>query len=134
MRLYLFLVVLCGLSFVASAQAAAERRIALVVGNSAYRIGAIANPKNDAEDLAKALERLSFEVSLHADLTIAGFDQVLDEFVQAAEGADLALFFYAGHGVQIDKRGYLVPIDVKVESESSALRETGRHPGSRLPD
>ena len=123
MRLYFFLIALCGFCFVTSAHAVAERRLALVLGNSAYGIGPLANPKNDAEDLAKALGRLGFEVSLQTDLTIARFDQVLDNFVQAAKGADLALFFYAGHGVQIDKRGYLVPVDLKGESESSALRE-----------
>ena len=57
------------------------------------------------------------------DLAVREFDQALDEFIPKAKDADVALFFFSGYGVQIDKRGYLAPIDVKAETESSALRE-----------
>ncbi len=104
--------------------ASAEKRVALVVGNSNYEIApALSNPRNDAADIAAALKRLNFEVTLGLDLTVAQFDNSVDAFTAAAKDADVALFFYSGHGVQIDKRGYLAPVNVKIESESSALRE-----------
>ena len=109
----------------AAGQAAfAEKRVALVIGNSNYEIaGTLANPKNDADDVADSLKRLHFEVTKGLDLTTAQFDKAVDAFTAAAEDADVALFFFSGHGVQIDKRGYLAPVNVKIESESSALRE-----------
>jgi hypothetical protein len=101
----------------------AEKRVALVIGNAAYAGASLANPANDADDVAAALNRLEFDVVRKKDLTVRGFDEALDAFESAAKGADVALFFFSGHGVQIDKRGYLAPIDVKAETESSALRE-----------
>jgi uncharacterized caspase-like protein len=101
----------------------AEKRVALVIGNSNYALAPLTNPTNDADDLAAALKRLQFEVTEMKDLTVRDFDRTLDEFIPKAQNADIALFFFSGHGVQIDKRGYLAPIDLKAESESSALRE-----------
>jgi formylglycine-generating enzyme required for sulfatase activity len=104
--------------------ACAEKRVALVVGNSNYQIApALTNPQNDARDIAAALKRLNFDVTTGLDLTVAQFDNAVDVFTAAAKDADVALFFFSGHGVQVDKRGYLAPINVKIESESSALRE-----------
>ncbi|MGO9486287.1 MAG: caspase family protein, partial [Rhodomicrobium sp.] len=102
--------------------ALAEKRVALVIGNSDYA-SPLSNPSNDADDIAAALRRLQFEVTERRDLTVRAFDRTLDDFIPQAKDADVALFFFSGHGVQIDKRGYLAPIDVKAESESSALRE-----------
>ncbi len=101
----------------------AGKRVALVIGNSDYALATLANPRNDADDVAAALQRLQFEVAERKDLAVREFDQTIDEFIPRAKDADVALFFFSGHGVQIDKRGYLAPIDVKAESESSALRE-----------
>jgi uncharacterized caspase-like protein len=114
---FLFLILLL------SGKALAEKRVALVIGNSRYSLAPLSNPTNDADDLSGALGRLGFNVTNRKDLTVSAFDRALDEFVETAQGADVALFFFSGHGVQIDKRGYLAPIDVKAESESSALRE-----------
>lgn len=103
--------------------AVAAKRVALVIGNSNYPIGQLANPKNDAEDVAAVLERLNFEVLKHKDLTVAGFDNAVDDFITKAKGADVALFFFAGHGLQIDNRGFLVPVDFKTTTISGAFRE-----------
>ena len=103
--------------------ALAGKRVALVIGNSDYALATLANPRNDADDVAAALQRLQFEVAERKDLAVREFDQTIDEFIPRAKDADVALFFFSGHGVQIDKRGYLAPTDVKAESESSALRE-----------
>jgi len=103
--------------------ALAGTRVALVIGNSNYALAPLDNPKNDADDLTLALQRLQFDVTERKNLTIREFDQAIEAFETAAKDADVALFFFSGHGVQIDKRGYLAPIDTKAESESSALRE-----------
>ena len=101
----------------------AEKRVALVIGNSNYLLAPLTNPANDADDITAALQRLQFEVTERKDLSVRDFDETLDKFIPLAKGADVALFFFSGHGLQIDKRGYLAPVDVKVETESSALRE-----------
>src|SRR5208337_217454 len=104
--------------------ACAEKRVALVIGNSNCEIApALTNPQNDARDIAAALKRLNFDVTMGLNLTVAQFDHAVDAFTAAAKDADVALFFFSGHGVQIDKRGYLAPVNIKLESESSALRE-----------
>jgi hypothetical protein len=110
-------------AFCFSVPAFAERRIALVIGNSAYAVGPLKNPGNDADDVADALKRLRFEVVMGKDLTIRAFDDTIEDFVARAKDADIALFFFAGHGVQIDKRGFLAPVDMRAETVNSALRE-----------
>ena len=104
-------------------EAQAERRVALVIGNSTYALASLTNPKNDADDVTAALKRLNFSVTKGLDLSVAQFDRAIETFETEAKDADVALFFFSGHGVQIDKRGYLAPVDIRAESESSALRE-----------
>ena len=104
-------------------EAQAEKRVALVIGNSTYGLAPLTNPKNDADDVAAALKRLNFSVTEGLDLTVAQFDRATETFETEAKDADVALLFFSGHGVQIDKRGYLAPVDIRAESESSALRE-----------
>ncbi|MGA7324318.1 MAG: caspase family protein [Rhodomicrobium sp.] len=111
------------LSFCLAITAFAGKRVALVIGNSEYKLAPLKNPTSDADDLTAALKRLHFDVIERKDLTIRAFDDALDEFVAKSKAADIAMFFFSGHGVQIDKRGFLAPIDVKAETESSALRE-----------
>ena len=97
---------------------AAEKRVALVVGNSAYvNASPLPNPVNDAGEMAKALTEAGFEVVLGLDLDKAGFDKKIREFVRALDGADVALLFYAGHGLQVGGRNYLVPIDASMQKE-----------------
>ena len=103
--------------------AIAEKRVALVIGNSTYPSAPLNNPSNDADDLSAALKRLQFDVTEHKDLTTRAFDDAVDEFVVQAKDADVALFFFSGHGVQIDKRAYIAPVDIRAETESTALRE-----------
>lgn len=97
----------------------AERKVALVVGNSAYvSVPRLPNPRNDASDVIARLKSIGFEVTPGLDLDRNGFLQSLATFGRAAEGADVALFFYAGHGLQVSGQNYLVPVDGKVESEA----------------
>ncbi len=97
--------------------AMAERRIALVVGNSSYRnTPSLENPKNDAREMAAVLQRLGFEVIRGIDLTSAEMRLTVRKFAGALQSADVALFFYAGHGLQVRGQNYLVPIDAKMRS------------------
>ena len=99
--------------------AAAERRVALVVGNSNYiNVPRLPNPRNDASDMIARLKAIGFDVIPGLDLDRNGFLNTLAAFGRAAEGADVALFFYAGHGLQVNGQNYLVPTDAKVEYEA----------------
>jgi Caspase domain len=98
--------------------AAAERRVALVIGNAAYtHANPLTNPVNDAADMAKALTQFGFDATLGLDLDRRGFDEKVRAFSRALENADTAVFFYAGHGLQVAGRNYLVPVDAGLNSE-----------------
>ncbi len=98
--------------------ASAEKRVALVVGNTHYEHSpALTNPANDAEDVARVLKSLGFEVLLGLDLDKRAFDLKVRDFALALSQADTALFFYAGHGLQVSLQNYLVPVDAKIARE-----------------
>ena len=102
--------------------ALAEKRVALVIGNSAYKHApALANPRNDAEGMAAALKRLKFDVVLGVDLDETGMRRQLQDFANRLEKAEVALVFYAGHGLQVGGRNYLVPVDAKLEKENDLV-------------
>ncbi len=99
--------------------AVAQKRVALIVGNAAYtNANVLANPANDAKDMAAALKELGIEVILGLDLDKRGFDAKVRDFSRAlAAGADTGIFFYAGHGLQVSGRNYLVPVDAQLANE-----------------
>ena len=102
-----------------SALAASDpSRIALVVGNNAYAASPLANAANDARAMADVLRQANFGVDLQVDASRATLAGAIDAFGKAVAGSDvkLALFYYAGHGVQVDWRNYLLPVDVSVAS------------------
>lgn len=102
----------------------AEKRVALVIGNSAYQhTSSLLNPSNDAGDVAAKLRRLNFDVVIGNDLTGNEFSQVVIDFAQRLQGADVALLFYAGHGIQFKNANYLIPIDAKLSNQFSLKRE-----------
>jgi uncharacterized caspase-like protein len=104
----------------AASRALAERRAALVVGNAHYtHAPALANPRNDAQDVADSLKKVGFEVTLGLDLDQTGLARVIDDFARALDAADVGLFFYAGHGLQINEKNYLVSTGAKLESAFS---------------
>ncbi len=93
------------------------RRIALVIGNGAYvNTTALANPPNDAHAVTKNLRSMGFEVSEGVDVDRVSMQNLLHKFLRDAATARLAILFYAGHGIQIDGRNYLLPIDFNLES------------------
>ncbi|WP_238272635.1 caspase family protein [Methylobacterium cerastii] len=104
-----------------------ERRVALVIGNSAYaRFPSLPNPRNDAEDVTAALKRAGFEVMGGTDLSREAIRDQLRLFARAAQGADAALAYYAGHGLQYKGRNYIVPVDAKLQDEFDLEYETVR--------
>ena len=99
------------------------RRVALVIGNDAYlHVPALHNAGNDAAAMARELAGLGFEVLSFKDLDRSGMNRAITQFVgRVSEGA-VALFFYAGHGVQIRGANYLIPIDLRAEDENTLVR------------
>jgi hypothetical protein len=96
-----------------------SRRIALVIGNSAYKnVPALANPKHDAALVADAFRRTGFEsVDLQMDAGRDGLVEALRNFAQQAERADWAVIYYAGHGMEVGGINYLIPVDAKIAAD-----------------
>lgn len=107
--------------------AAAEERVALVIGNSNYEnVGALENPGNDALDISVALEGLGFTIFLGSDITKAEMAEAIEGFGKAAETADVVLLYYAGHGFQVNGENYLVPTDALIQAPGDVATETTR--------
>ena len=99
------------------------KRTALVIGNGNYRVDPLRNSGRDAIDVASTLRELGFTVILKHDLSLKEMEAVVDAFhVELNKGA-VGLFYYAGHGVQVDGRNYLVPTDASINSESDIKYE-----------
>ena len=123
--------------------ASAERRVALVLGNSQYQHAPpLTNPVRDAEAVADRLKNLNFEVVSGFDLTKLQTQATIAQFAKQVRGADVALFFYAGHGMQVSGSNYLLPVDAALEDETSldfeavsvdfVLRQMSRETSIRL--
>ncbi len=116
----------------AQAQAAAEphqpqapgRRVALVIGNSAYKsVDALPNPRNDAGAVADELTRLGFAVIEKRDLGVAAMRKALGEFEDKTAGAEWALVYYSGHGMEMDGHNWLVPVDAELARSTDIADE-----------
>lgn len=109
----------------AALPAGAAERVALVLGNGDYRhVGRLANPVNDANLLGETLRRLGFQVTVRTDLDQAAMKEAISAFADAvAAGGDgtLALFYYAGHGVQVAGANYLIPVDADIRTDRDVL-------------
>jgi formylglycine-generating enzyme required for sulfatase activity len=105
----------------------AEKPVALVIGNSAYRNTVpLPNPRNDATDIAAALKGLGFETIFETDLDKRGMDDAFRRFARAAREADAALFYYAGHGMQFAGANYLMPVDAQLRDEADLPYEMAK--------
>ena len=103
---------------------AEAKRVALIIGNAAYRVGPLANPVNDATAVAEAFIKLGFEkVVLKTDLTGNDLRSELRDFSSDAAGADVAVVYYAGHGTEIGGQNYLIPIDAQLARASDVAFE-----------
>jgi hypothetical protein len=105
--------------------AAAEKRVALIVGNSAYmHVGRLANPTNDAAALETVLRKAGFDtVDSRRDLSVADTRKVLRDFTAKARDADVAVVYYAGHGIEVDGVNYIIPIDATLEQDTDIYDE-----------
>ncbi|MDU0343013.1 caspase family protein [Bosea rubneri] len=104
---------------------AQDRRVALVIGNSAYKNApALPNTVNDARDTAEALRKVGFEVVDGVDLDKRGMDTALFRFARLARDADAVMFYYAGHGFQFNGENFLVPVEARIDDEVSVQYET----------
>src|SRR5215813_1243801 len=102
----------------ASTDAFADKRVAFVVGNGAYKnVPQLPNPVIDARSMAKTLRNVGFDVVEGVNLTRDKMTEKLLDFGKKAEGADVAVFFYAGHGIAVNGTNYLLPVDADLKSE-----------------
>ena len=100
-----------------TAAAAGERPVALVIGNADYRIGALKNPVNDAQAVAASLKGLGFGVTLRENTSLRDMIEAFRQFSISARNARVRVVFYAGHGVQVKGRNYLLPVDTEIRAE-----------------
>jgi hypothetical protein len=109
----------------AATPAFAEKRVALVIGNSAYeKVSRLDNPANDAGLMAETLKAAGFDsVDTRRDLKIEDMRRALREFVDKSRDADVAVVYYAGHGIEVDGTNYLVPVDAVLERDSDIYDE-----------
>ena len=109
----------------AAAPISPGRRIALVIGNGDYRFASkLANPVNDATDIVQGLRKLNFEIIEGHDLDKRQMEDKLREFGRKLEGVELAMFFYAGHGIQVGGKNYILPVDAKLERAGDLSLDT----------
>ncbi len=102
-------------------------RVALVIGNASYRVGALANPANDARSVDAALRQLGFETSLAIDLDRQAFAAAVRDFAPKAAKAEVAMLYYAGHGLQVAQgntgENYLLPVDADIQASADVQRD-----------
>jgi hypothetical protein len=102
-----------------------SRKVALVFGNSKYKFNDLKGiPVNDATDVSKRLNELGFTVNFLHDASKKEIDQVLANLGKTISSTDVIVFFYAGHGIEVDGRNYLIPIDATLEKKSDVANET----------
>lgn len=107
-----------------TSQAWASQRLALVIGNSQYQhVSALPNPARDAQAMASVLQGLGFQVTTVTDATRRELGRKVLEFGRSTPGAEVALVFYAGHGIQVDGTNYLVPVDAALLDDLALSEE-----------
>jgi uncharacterized caspase-like protein len=102
-----------------------EQRLALVIGNAAYRDAPLINPVNDARDVARALRESGFEVTLLEDARLRDIRNALRDFAERLRRqGGVGLFYFAGHGMQVKGRNYLIPVGAEIEREDEVEFES----------
>ncbi len=105
----------------------AQERIALIIGNSGYEYAdVLPNPKNDANAIGAALEAVNFDVDIRIDVDQRGMQEALRDFGLKAETADVAIVYFAGHGIQVADSNYILPVDAQLRRERDLIYEATR--------
>lgn len=107
-----------------AAKGTPQRKMALVIGNAAYKIGALKNPVNDAEAVANQLRSLGFDVTLKENTSLRDMIEAFREFSMSSRSAQVRLVYYAGHGVQVKGRNYLLPVDTEIRGEDEVAAKS----------
>jgi hypothetical protein len=124
MCMRLVILIALWLGCLCASQAQAAERVALIIGNGDYQNAPrLPNPVNDAHDLAAAFERLGFSVTLVSDGTFDGMRHAFLDFAPKAQAAEIAVVFFAGHGMEIRDENWLIPVDAELDIEASASHE-----------
>lgn len=95
-----------------------EKRVALVIGNNQYENSPLTNPVHDAEDMARALTKLGFNVLTKTNANQREMEDTIHQFYQAIQNGDVALFYFSGHGAQVNGENYLIPIGEHIQTAS----------------
>ena len=111
------------LSGQANAQGAAGRRVALLVGNASYKESPLSNPINDARAMAEVLKSRGFEVILRENTSKLDLERAVADFGEKLQQGATGLFYYAGHGMQVNGRNFLIPVDARIQSEQRVRLE-----------
>jgi uncharacterized caspase-like protein len=104
----------------------ADKRVALVIGNSAYKnVNRLKNPANDTAAIVAVFKAAGFDsVDLRQDLNVVDTRRALREFGNKTRDADVGVIYYAGHGIELDGTNYLIPVDATLETDTDVLDET----------
>lgn len=108
-----------------TSMAQSEKRFALIIGNNDYRhVSQLSNPRNDANDMAASLERLGFTVRRVTDGTYEDMRRALIDFNRAARGAQMAIIYFAGHGIEVGGENWLIPVDAELKIDADVEHES----------
>ncbi|WP_170604913.1 caspase family protein [Ruegeria arenilitoris] len=112
---------------IANSARSEPERVALVIGNGNYNhVANLPNAQNDASDISSALSRIGFDVDYSLDLDFRGMRVALRDFAKRAENADIALIYFAGHGIEIDGVNYIIPVNAELQSDKDVSFEAIR--------
>ena len=123
-KISIFILTFFCISLLSFSAFASSNRVALVIGNSAYKSAPLVNPANDAKDMAIVLKRLGFDVIKRMDADKRQMKTAINKFYKGLRKSEIGLFYFAGHGMQINNANYLIPVNANIESESDVEFES----------
>lgn len=121
--LTVFFLALVSMVLLSAGNCLAQKRLALLIGNSAYKNGPLKNPANDVKAMNQALRSAGFDVMLITNADRATMGRAIDQFGQKLKQYDVGLFYFSGHGLQVKGINYLVPLNMNVQGESDVQYE-----------
>ncbi|CCO22864.1 caspase family protein [Maridesulfovibrio hydrothermalis] len=119
----IFFLVIFSALLLAANDSLAQSRLALLIGNSAYKNGPLRNPVNDVSAMHKSLKQSGFDVMVVKNADRATIGKAIDEFGRKLKGYDVGLFYFSGHGLQVNGRNYLVPLHMKIQGQADVQYE-----------